>query len=238
VGAAVLGVLADLPALGLAGAVVAAVPAVLAARRVPALHAERTRARSRAERAEQALAGAETSLSRSERALAQATDALALADRALATRAAENAVAALQEAPVTVDLVRAEERRTQEPTAAAAVDLVEAPEPVAGPASRPEPAPDAAPEGPSVPSQQPAQHLVHHAGVASARVGASAPSAPATVTDGRVDTAELQRIWDLGEAARSRTGRGRRVRTGAEVDALPDRPRNVAGHRRRARHRA
>ncbi len=100
-----------------------------------------------------------------------------------------------------------------------------------------------------MPAQAPAKHLVRHAAVAAGRVSPSGATAPAAehqdapaadrAIDPRVDTAELQKIWDLGEAAaRTRSGRGRRVRVGAEVDALPDRPRNIAGHRRRARHRA
>ena len=97
------------------------------------------------------------------------------------------------------------------------------------------------------PAPEPAKHLVRHAAVAAGRVSTAgstsaadqdAPAAERAI-DPRVDTAELQKIWDLGEAAaRTRSGRGRRVRVGAEVDALPDRPRNIAGHRRRARHRA
>ncbi len=46
VGAAVVGFLTDLPVLGLAGAVVAAVPAVLVARHVQGLHADLERCRT------------------------------------------------------------------------------------------------------------------------------------------------------------------------------------------------
>lgn len=100
--------------------------------------------------------------------------------------------------------------------------------------TRPATRPAAAVEAAVVPAQQPAPHLV---GVAVPSTGVAAPATP-LAADAQVDTAELQRIWDLGEAARTRTGRGRRVRVGAEVDALPDRPRKTAGRRRRARHRA
>ena len=122
-----------------------------------------------------------------------------------------------------------------------AVDLVKAPAERAVPTQQPGHQPT------QQPTREPAKHLVRHAAVAAGRVStagstsADGEEAPAAerASDPRVDTAELQKIWDLGEAAaRSRSGRGRRVRVGAEVDALPDRPRTVAGHRRRARHRA
>ncbi len=211
-----MGLLTDLPALGLAGAVVAAVPAILAARHVPALHADLDRCRAEQAAAPVALAPAEVA------------PVLEAAPEPAETAPVRPFVTAAAPAPQTVDLAAAEAA----PAPREVVDLVKAPTPAE----------------PAVPSQAPAKHLVRHASVAAGRVTPSGSTASAAdqdapttdrTIDPRVDTAELQRIWDLGEAAaRTRSGRGRRVRVGAEVDALPDRPRNIAGHRRRARHRA
>ena len=133
-------------------------------------------------------------------------------------------------APQTVDLAAAEAA----PAPRVVVDLVKAPAP--GGADRARPGPRQAPPSGTRPSPPAGCPRPGPRRTAAEHQDATAAD---RAIDPRVDTAELQKIWDLGEAAaRTRSGRGRRVRVGAEVDALPDRPRNIAGHRRRARHRA
>lgn len=249
VSAAVAGLVADRPALGLLGALVAAVPAALAGRRVPALQRQVAECTTRAEVARAA----------AELAAERAGAALAAAERVVAERLAEIAVAENETAQVRpfvaeivtvertvaqaaaplpvadtvaepVDLVRRTPRhRSSAPSAAdVVVDLVKR---TVSPA--PVPAPVHVMMAPATArAAAPARAMAFAADAAQA--GATDEQGEG---DPRVDTAELQRIWDLGEAPRPRSGRGRRARLGAEVDALPDRPAPVAGMRRRARHR-
>lgn len=245
VSAAVAGLVADRPALGLLGALVAAVPAALAGRRVPALQRQVAECTTRAEVARAA----------AELAAERAGAALAAAERVVAERLAEIAVAENETAqvrPFVAEIVGVERTVAQ----------AAAPEPVAEPVAEPvdlvrrtprhrSSAPSAADVVVDLVKRTvaPAPAPVHVM-MAPAAARAAAPAramafaadtaqAPAEQGEGdpRVDTAELQRIWDLGEAPRPRSGRGRRARLGAEVDALPDRAAPVAGMRRRARHR-
>lgn len=249
VSAAAAGLVADRPALGLLGALVAAVPAVLAGRRVPALHRQVAECSTRAEVARAA----------AELAAERAGAALAAAERVVAERLAEVAAAENETSQVRpfvadivtveradeptgapVDLVRRTRRhRSSAPSAAdVVVDLVKR-------AVSPAPAPVPVMMAPlAARSAAPARAMAFASDTAAAGATEQAGSEQAdseqatrTPGDPRVDTAELQRIWDLGEAPRPRSGRGRRARLGAEVDALPDRPAHVAGMRRRARHR-
>ncbi len=249
VSAAAAGLVADRPVLGLLGALVAAVPAVLAGRRVPALRRQVAECSSRAEVARAA----------AELAAERAGAALAAAERVVAERLAEIAAAENEASrirpfvaePVAepVDLVRRTPRhRSSTPSAAdVVVDLVKR---TVGPAPVPAVSPVVVPvmmAPAAARASAPAARAMAFAADAT-RSDARSDAASDAGSDGegrrqaeggdaRVDTAELQRIWDLGEAPRSRSGRGRRARLGAEVDALPDRPAHVAGMRRRARHR-
>jgi hypothetical protein len=254
VSAAVAGLVADRPALGLLGALVAAVPAVLAGRRVPALHRQVAECSSRAEVARAA----------AELAAERAGAALAAAERVVAERLAEIAAAeneaslvrpfvaeiATVEATVAepavepVDLVRRTPRhRSSAPSAAdVVVDLVKrtvGPAPAPAPAVAPAPVPVMMAPAASRATAPAARAMAFAADTTRPEARSEGESDPEAASEGdpRVDTAELQRIWDLGEAPRPRSGRGRRARLGAEVDALPDRPAHVAGMRRRARHR-
>ncbi len=210
VGSAVLGVLTDLPLLGLAGAVVAAVPAVLASRRVRTLQAEVALDRAEAGRATARLAAEPGS------APVLRTTSVRQGGPVVQTALVRPFVLA-PAASSRVDLTRAERAASDRPVVDLVKQVAAAPVAAVAPqhASVGRPVAAGSGDGAAVQTQHAAQ------GVARARV----------------DTAELQLIWDLGEAPHSRTGRGRRVRTGAEVDALPDRPPHVPGLRRRARHR-
>lgn len=247
--AAAAGLVADRPAFGLLGALVAAVPAALAGRRVPALQRQVAECSARAEVARAA----------AELAAERAGGALAAAERVVAERLAEVAAAendtcgvrpfvaeiATVEAAVEqaepdaerVDLVRRTPRHRSSvpsvpsvpsaPSAADAADVVvDLVKRTLGASPAPTPAPVPVMMAPAAARA-----------AAPARARAFADDAAQAQGHPRVDTAELQRIWDLGEAPRPRSGRGRRARLGAEVDALPDRPAHVAGMRRRARHR-